>query len=246
MSNGNLATARALFLAAFMVSSGGCDIGAAPSTQASLPKLAPQSQSPDVRYRVDPARHRIWVLTDGGVFLYDLTKPQRVAIALPDWLWVGTAYGCLPDLALGPKGEAVITSNVVPTLWTVHPETLAVSVHPLALDADTDKDVGFSGLAYSAEQRAFFAVSDAHGSLWRIDPLFTKAQKIGLSEPVRAACGLTARPRIVQQRSTRLPGLCAHTPQQAWGIAFAPDQRSAYVTSVRETISGGQEPCDIN
>ena len=175
MGNGN--AARIFFLAACMAASGGCGIGAGPSQRTEI------SPAPEARYQVDRARNRIWVLTEDGVVLYDVKTPKKIAIALPDWVLVGKAYGCLPDVALGPRGEAVITSNVVPTLWRVDPETLAVTVHPLALDADTDKDVGFSGLAYSAEHGAFFAVSAAHGTLWRIDRLFTRARKGRSSGP---------------------------------------------------------------
>jgi len=230
MSYGNLAkaTARAFFVAAFVVSSGGCDIGAAPSQEARDASFAPEGRAPEVRYQVD-ARNRIWVLTRDGVSLYDVTKPQTIAISLPDWVSAGTAYGCLPDLTLGPKGETVITSNVVSTLWSIHPETLAVAVHPLVLDADSDKDVGFSGIAYSPEHGAFFAVSDAHGSLWRIDPQFRRAQKIGLSEPIQGACGLAVRSRTPQQNASRLARLCVQTPREAWNVDLAPDQRSAYV-----------------
>lgn len=247
MSYGNLATAaaRAFLLAASIVSSGGCDIGAAPSQEARDASLAPESRAPEVRYRLDSARHRIWVLSGDGVFLYDLTKPQRIAISLPDWVWAGAKYGCLPDLALGPRGEAVVTSNIVPTLWTIHPETLAVTVHPLALDADTDKDVGFSGLAYSAEHAAFFAVSSLHGSLWRIDPLLTRAQKIALSEPIRKACGLAVRSQAAQQNTGRLAGLCVQTPREAWNIDLAPDQRSAYVRALNRA-SGGNASCGMS
>lgn len=209
MSNGKVAVAVAFFLAA-------C-IGAAHSEE---------SRTPEVRYQIDSARNRIWVLTDDGVSLYDVKAPKRTAISLPDWVWVDKTYGCLPDLALGPEGEAVITSNVVPTLWRVDPESLAVTVHPLALDADTDKDVGFSGLAYSAEHGAFFAVSYAHGSLWRIDALYTRAQKIELSEPIRTACGLAVRPR-----GARTGGLCVRTAEEVWDLDLAPSQRSAYVTA---------------
>jgi hypothetical protein len=240
MSYGNLATtaARAFLLAASIVSSGGCDLGAAPSQEAGDASLAPESRAPEVRYQVDRARNRIWVLTADGVSLYDVTKPKRTAISLPDWVWVGAKYGCLPDLALGPRGEAVVTSNIVPTLWTIHPETLAVTVHPLALDADTDKDVGFSGLAYSAEHAAYFAVSSLHGSLWRIDPLFTRAQKIALSEPMHKACGLAVRSRTAQQNTSRQVGLCVQTPREAWNIDLAPDQRSAYVRAGRNASCG--------
>ena len=106
-------------------------------------------------------------------------------------------YGCPPDLALGPKGEAVVTSNIVPILWRIDPDTLAVSVHELVLDADNDKDVGFSGLRYSTEHGVFFAASDVHGSLWRIDPLLRKGQKVPFLAPIREGC-------VVHKPQTRL------------------------------------------
>jgi hypothetical protein len=142
---------------------------------------------------------------------------------------VDTPYGRLPDLALGPSSEAVITSNVVPTLWRIDPETLVVSVHPLLLDSDTDKDVGFSGLVYSSEHEAFFAVSDAHGSLWRIDRGLERARKIWLSAPLSKAFGLAVPPRILRRQIDRQAALCAYTPQGSWAITFEPGQRSAYV-----------------
>jgi hypothetical protein len=129
---------------------------------------------------VDPARQRVWTLTQDGVFLHDAATGKEIEVTVPGWQWADTRYACLPDLALGPRGEVVITSNIVPTLWRIDPETLAVSMHPLVLDADTDKDMGFSVLVYSSERGAYFAVSDPHGSLWRIDPHFTSARKIPL------------------------------------------------------------------
>ena len=78
-----------------------------------------------------------------------------------------------------------MTSNVLPVLWKIDPTTLAVSVHRVELDADTDKDVGFSGLVYSERNGAYFAVSELHGSLWRIDPLLRRAQKVSI-EGMRA------------------------------------------------------------
>jgi len=119
-----------------------------------------------------------WSLTRDGVSLRDADAQRRITIPLPEWQWLEPPFGSPPVLALGPKGEAVVTSNVVPTLWRVDPQTRAVSVHPLALDADTDRDVGFSSLAYSAKHGAFFAVSEPDGSVWRIDPSLTRAQKV--------------------------------------------------------------------
>lgn len=227
MSNG-IASA---FLLAVLIVLGGCDLGAAPQRAPHVVADAPQSQPPSVRYRLDPARHRVWFLTRDGVSVYDVTKSERTLVPLPSWLWVDTPYACLPDLALGPKGEAVITSNVVPTLWRIDPETLAVSVHPLLLDSDTDKDVGFSGLVYSPEHEAFFAVSEVHGSLWKIDPLLGRAQNIWLSVPIRKACGLAVLPRILRQQTNRRVELCVHTLQGGWAVDFEPGGRSAYVTA---------------
>ena len=189
MWNATAGVARALFLAASMVSIVGCDISAAPRQ---AHNGGPELQPPGARTRVDAARNRVWTLTPEGVVLFEASRPERVAVPLPGWVWAGAPYGCLPDLALGPRGEVVVTSNVVPTLWRIDPRSLAVSVHALALDADTDKDVGFTGLAFSPKHGAYYAASEAHGSRWRIDPMPGKARKISHSAPVRQACA--ARP----------------------------------------------------
>jgi hypothetical protein len=174
-----------------------------------------------LRYRAQPERARAWVLDAGGLFLEEARKPRR-AITLADWQWAGEPYACAPDIAIGPRGEAVVTSNVLPVLWKVDPDTLAVTMHRLELDADADKDVGFSGLVYSERDGAWFAVSELHGSLWRIDPLLRRAQKIALSEPVRGACSVSMSRA---QRVSRFSRLCL----QGRTVNLAPDQRSAYV-----------------
>ena len=209
--------AKAFSVALLIVPIGGCDIDAGPRETQAIDASAPLAA--EARYQVDPARNRVWLLSHEGVFLFEPSRPGRIALSLPDWVWVGTQYGCLPDLALGPRGEAVITSNIVPTLWRVDPDTLAVSVHRPVLDADDDKDVGFSALVYSREHGAFFAASYSHGSLWKIDPRFESAQKVSLSAPLREACGLALRAR----------GLCARTPHRSWTVELAPHGRSAYI-----------------
>src|SRR5688572_6322902 len=141
----------------------------------------------------DPPRQRAWQLTGDGVLA------GNTAVAIPGWIRAEEPYACPAELAVGPKGEAVITSNVVPTLWRVDPQTLAVTEHPLALDADDGKDVGLSGLVYSPQHAAYFAVSHAHGTLWRIDTQLKRGQKIPLSQPVSNACGLAIRAQVVQQ-----------------------------------------------
>ncbi len=123
------------------------------------------------------AREPVWELGRHGVFLVSDAGPARF-VRLEGWQWVAPPYACPPDVALGPEGEAVVTSNVVPVLWRVDPQTLAVSVHPLELDADTDKDVGFSALVYSLEEGAYLGVSETQRSLWRISRDLTRAEKM--------------------------------------------------------------------
>ena len=179
---------------------------------------------PILRFQKDAQRDRGWVLTREGLLVFDYrTRRTTAHVRLPEWTWAGVEYACLPDLALGPKGEALVTSNVMPTLWRIDPVTLAVTRHELVLDADTAMDVGFTGLTYSAQQGAFFAVSD-YGALWRIDPLYRRAQKIHLSAPIAKACGVAVR-----AAQGRFFGLCVSGPQGGWEINLAPDQRSGYV-----------------
>ncbi len=134
-------------------------------------------ESPDPSARPD----REWQLTHDGV------HAGKVRVPIPGWVLAAQPYACPPDLAVGPKGEAVVTSNVVPTLWRIDPATLAVTEHRLTLDADTDKDVGFSGLTYSPRHAAFFA-RRFDGSLWRIDTLLRRGERIAASQPVAKAC----------------------------------------------------------
>ena len=169
------------------------------------------------------AAEQKWVFNVDGVYLQQAGK-ARVAVKLPEWHWAHEPYACPPAIAIGPRGEALVTSNVLPVLWKIDPETLAVTVHSLQLDADSNKDVGFSGLAYSARDNAYFAVSEPHGTLWRIDPLLRRAQKIALSEPVRGACSMSMQRG---ERLSRFTRLCL----QGKSVNLSPDQRSAYVQS---------------
>ena len=162
-----------------------------------------------------------WVIEAGSLFVEQAGKPRR-AVDLPGWHWAGEPFACAPAIAAGPRGEVVVTSNVVPVLWKVDPRTFAVSVHPLELDADHDKDVGFSGLTWSERNGAYFAVSELHGTMWRIDPLLRRAQKIALSAPVRGACSVSMQR---QERTARFSRLSV----DGMSVNLAPDQRSAYV-----------------
>ena len=171
-------------------------------------KTIEPTQSPIIRYEVDSARERVWTLTLDGVLVTNTDKSGKVVVSLPGWTWAGPAYACLPALALGPKGQALITSNVLPTIWTVDPVTLAVTAHPLALDSDTDKDVGFSALVYSVEHAAFFGLSETYGTLWKIDAALTRAEKVTDARVNR---------RLAQRAGRVRAAACADLrPHQGW------------------------------
>jgi hypothetical protein len=172
----------------------------------------------------DTSRNRVWVLERDALYLHEGT--QRTRFELPGWTYVSEAYACSPDVAFDAQGAAVVTSNVLPVVWRVEPAKARVTRHELVLDADTGKDVGFSGLAYAADQDAFFAVSAIQGSLWRIDPLLRRAQKIPVSAPLVDACGLA----VERTKTRRTVVLCVEGMRT---VQLAPDQRSGYVFARR-------------
>ena len=124
----------------------------------------------------DASRNRVWVLERDAIYLHEGAQKKRYE--LPGWTYVTEAYACSPDVTVDGQGAAVVTSNIVPVVWRVEPAKARVTRHELVLDADTGKDVGFTGLTYAADQNVFFAVSAIYGTLWRIDPLLRRAQQI--------------------------------------------------------------------
>jgi hypothetical protein len=129
-----------------------------------------------------------WSLGRDGVFAPD-PAGKRV-VELPGWHWADERYTCPPAMAVGPRGEALVTSNVVPTLWKVDALTLRVTSHPLELDADRDKDVGFSTLRYLPGEDAWIAFSAVQGSTWRIDAGLVRAQKLAGDPAWRTKCAI--------------------------------------------------------
>ena len=181
-----------------------------------------------LRSQKDAAREREWLLTPKGVVVFERkARATPTVVPLADWVWAAEAYMCPPDLALGPNGEALVTSNVVPILWRVDPISLTVTKHPLAVDAHATKDVGFTGLAYAPTLGGYFAVSE-FGALWRIDPLLRRAQAVALEPALPRGCSLSASTRPPRDRSRRAFRLHAHAGGRQWDIHFAPDYRSAY------------------
>jgi hypothetical protein len=136
-------------------------------------------------YRVDASRDRSVRLTREGVWLQNAASTQPLQVALPGWVYAAAPY-CPPAVALGPKGEVLVTSNVVPTVWKIDPTTLEVTAHALELDSDTDKDVGFSALVYSADDATFIAYSEVQRSVWKLDPLLKGAAKVASAQLERS------------------------------------------------------------
>jgi len=165
---------RTVFLAFFLLGLAACDRASPISAQGPAPDDAPEG-----RMLVDAGRGRIWTLTREGLFLQQVASAEKRAIALPGWVSAGPPYGGEPALALGPGGDVVVTSDVLPVLWRVEPRTLAVVVHPITLDAHRDQDVGFTSLAYSMRDGAFVAESTVPKARWRIDAGLTRAERIG-------------------------------------------------------------------
>ena len=168
----------------------GCDSQAEPNA------------APMLRYQVDSGRERSWWLMRDGVFLNGAAQARKV-VALPGWLWAAEPH-CPPDLALGPDGEAVVTSNVISTLWRIDPKTLAVTVHDLKLDTDNDRDVGFAAVLYSPGQQAFFAYSEGQRSVWRIDRRLERATKLANAD----------LSRVRSPRAASVSGPCAELGQR--------------------------------
>jgi hypothetical protein len=189
-----------------------------------LPSQPSAKEPPALRVAVDAERGRLWALRPDGVHVYAMNGRRKLAqLALPGWVVAGEPYGCLPDLALDRWGDAVVTSDILPLVWKVNAASLTVTRHELALDSDRDREVGFAGLAWSAVHGAFFAISFHHGTLWRIDPQLSRAQKVELSPLLPGACGLVLRPRSRPGAATEL---CVRVPNE-WSIRLSPDQRSA-------------------
>jgi hypothetical protein len=204
--------------------------------ESSVPQMHAGPPAParlfDVRHQVDAVRGRVWWLRRDGVFVHDLSRTDRAEVRLPGWQVAGEPYACLPDLALGPRGDAFVTSNVSPVVWRIDARTLAVTEHRLELDSDLDKDVGFSGLVYSPAHDAFFAASDAHGTLWRIDPQLTVARKVAIAAPIRGACALAVGSHVATWQAAKSTSLCVQATGGDWIIDVARDQRSAYLRAM--------------
>lgn len=235
MSNGILSKPMVVVISAILsVGIAACDsnvtVDRASGAQARQAKRLPvewYAARPHVlRAELDAARGRVLALHRDGVDIYDATSDEKVrSIPLPGWIWAGRTEACPPDFAVEPRGDVVVTSNVMPVLWRIDSGSLEVTRHDLAVEEQSGKDVGFSGLAYSARGNAFFAVGGLDGSLWSIDPSLVRAQRVALSASMPRACGVFVMSGVSQAGSD---ALCVHTELGDWTVDLAPGNRTGH------------------
>src|SRR6185369_6029607 len=143
MSNG---IATLSLLAASLVALTACDGRVASDNS---PRASSAAGEPSIRSQVDAANGRIWWLTRQGVFVHDAKIPQKRLVPIPGWVSVDVAYACPAALALGPNGEALVTSNILPTVWKI--DRALTRAEKVALSAPMTKACG---LAVGALQKA--------------------------------------------------------------------------------------------
>jgi hypothetical protein len=150
--------------------------------------------------RTDTARSRLWVLDATGLALYDSVNRRRLRhVELPGLFLAGSDDLCPPDLAFDAAGTVFVSSDVLPIIWRVEPERFEVTRIELALDADQNKDVGFTGLSFASDG-IVIAAGATFPSLWRIDLNRASASKIASYPPSAAACEPGALLRVAARQ----------------------------------------------
>ena len=191
------------------------------------------------RVERDTARGRIWTLNEGTVLLYDgRTRTLAKKVALTGWSSVSDQHSCPADLAVDVAGHVIVSSNIAPTLWRINAETLDAERLEITLDADHDKDVGFTGLLSTSRDR-LYAISAIHGSLWRIDLNSRRGTKLQMTIPLKGACALGL---ATKSEPGRLPLHAGLIPTLALCVATRTGARRIETSGLTQaTLS--HEPC---
>lgn len=151
--------------------------------------------------RADAQRNRLWVLDPEALTLYDNLNGRRLRrLALPEPFLVGDEHACPPDIALDAAGTVFVSSNVLPVLWRIDPQGFEITRIELALNADTDKDFGFTGLSFAGDD-TLIAAASTFASLWRIDIRTVSATKIASFPAATRACDPAALLQAGRERS---------------------------------------------
>jgi hypothetical protein len=193
--------------------------------------------SPVLRVKEDRARGRRWELGWGTASAYDVGTGQLVRTVSLSGANLSAGHdACLPDMLLGRSGAVIVSSNAQPSIWRINAERFEIERYDIEVDSDQDKDFGFSGLAWSADEMVLYAVSAATGSMWSIDLASSKASKVELSAPVHGACGLArvaspgawrgATTLVVTIEPTKTTRLVSITPDMARGKVEVRDETS--------------------
>lgn len=160
----------------------------------------------------DPVRQELWSISLDGVELRDARSGQVLhTVELEDWRWAGEPHTCDPGLILGPAGELIVSSDVLPWLWRIDPKTLQATIHRPRLDADHEMDVGFASFEYAPHRGVFFGIDHWHGSLWEVDPDLETARKVVLDQPVRRACKVNEPSTGFRGGDSPVQSLCVQT-----------------------------------
>jgi hypothetical protein len=127
----------------------------------------------------DLARGRRWELGWDAVVVYDAATNRPIRRVALEGASLTPARGtCRPDMLLDRTGALLVASNSQPVLWRVSPERFEVERFEIRLDDERGRDVGFSGLAWSADGRTLYALDASTRAPWRIDLSSLKAVRI--------------------------------------------------------------------
>jgi outer membrane protein assembly factor BamB len=200
------------------------------------PASVEETLRPALRVKADLARGRRWELGWGVVHAYDTASEQLIrSVRLPGANLSGAPETCLPDMLLSRSGALIVSSNAQPMLWRISPSHFEVERFDIEVDSDKEKDFGFSGLSWGADEKVLYAVSAVTGTLWRIDLDSAKASKVELSTPVRGACGLALAPRGGPGRQTTTLVVKIGSTKASQRISLSPDLARGEVRNVRAT-----------
>ncbi len=162
------------------------------------------------RVEHDQLRGLVWAIDGQSVMLYDGRSRTLIKkVELPNWSYVDEPQSCAPDLVIDAQGHALVSSNVRPDLWRINPRDQSVEHIAIELGTDSDKEVGFTGLAL-VNPHTVLAVSAIQGTLWWIDLESRTAGKLDLPRPIRGACALGIKPAAASALTSAVV-LCATT-----------------------------------
>ncbi len=183
------------------------------------------------RIRVDIQRGRYWVLGNDDVSVYSVSDKRLIRkIVLPGWNVAG--FLGLPDMALDRTGTAMISSNIVPMLWRIDPDSFKVTRIDITLQTKEKWDVGFTGLAFAADG-TLFGMTAMTSSLWTIEPDKGKATPIELSvlAPVRGEHTLWVSYRAIPGVPSVKPTLCIASTEGPLRVELSADYRSGRISN---------------